>query len=305
MAITPQTELEANHPDTILRELSWVAKTDPLWTTGDTGLYRRLRGHFPDALSAIAETVALDWAWHGAPARLGRRFEALFTALLDATPEVSVLTHGLPIRDNLQTVGELDYVIAFEGQVIHLEIAIKFYAGLSDPVARKQPSGWVGPSCQDRLDLKMDHLVNHQLPLAEHPLTRSVFREMGLPLVTQSIGLIFGHLISPWSQPPVWPERLSETGRSFWCTHREAEDAFRTLSRPYGSTHGWAYVPRSTWIAPYQGVVTLPQAPQRLPMPEQADCYALCRKDVDPVERLRVFVMPNDFPARALEASQN
>ncbi len=301
MAITPQTELEANHPDTIRRELAWIRDVSPLWQHGPSEVIDRLLGALSPPDASLADEVALEWAWHGAPRRLGRRFESLFTALLERSPGLQVLTQGLPIREAQQTIGELDYVLELDGQVIHLEVAVKFYAGLESEEARASLKGWVGPSCQDRFDIKVRHLETHQLPLVEQPLAKAQLQALGVPEPTVSIGLIFGYLLTPWNKTRMLPEGVEAGLPSFWCTHRDAPAAFKYVSKAYGTSAGWAFLPRAAWIAPYCGPVTLPQSPKSVPVPEQADCYALSRKDGEGGELLRLFVMPNSFTERALE----
>lgn len=44
----------------------------------------------------------------------------------------------------------------------HWEVAVKFYL--------LHQGCWYGPNAEDRLDIKLDHMLNHQLPLSQHPL---------------------------------------------------------------------------------------------------------------------------------------
>ena len=64
------------------------------------------------------------------PKRLGRRFESLLTALFEQSEHVKLLGHGIVVKDQKQTIGELDYLIELPDRIIHLEVAIKFYAGI-------------------------------------------------------------------------------------------------------------------------------------------------------------------------------
>ncbi|CAI8355473.1 MAG: Uncharacterised protein [Gammaproteobacteria bacterium] len=161
---------DANHRDAIERELRWLLEARPIWSSGMDSDCVPLIKICNGSVTEIAENLANEWAWHGAPRRLGRRFESLLTALLEQTECVKLLGHGIIVKNQKQTIGELDYLIELPGRVLHLEVAVKFYAGIGSPIERTKKSAWVGPSCRDRLDLKINHLETHQLTMSETPL---------------------------------------------------------------------------------------------------------------------------------------
>ncbi|HAO75284.1 MAG TPA: DUF1853 domain-containing protein, partial [Pseudomonas sp.] len=53
------------------------------------------------------------------------------------------------------------------------ELAIKLYLGFG-PGDGSQHDHWLGPGNHDRLDLKLAHLRQHQLPLCNQPAARAV-----------------------------------------------------------------------------------------------------------------------------------
>lgn len=305
MAITPQRSLEANHPEQILLELQWILHTEPVWSSAPRTMWHTIRQACSQNLRPIAEQLAAEWLWHGAPRRLGRRFEALLTALFDASERIQLLTHQLPIRQGGDTLGELDFLIEVDGQVMHLEVAVKFYAGLGSVDFSGTHRAFVGPSCQDRLDRKVDHLLRHQLPLihSEHGLRALCGAQ--IPRPQSSVGLIFGDLLMPWRAEVALPADIIVTRPAHWCLHRESDVAIRALSRPYGSQYGWEFLPRDAWIGSYQGSPQLPQHPKALPRPEQADCYLLISHQSPHNERVRLFVMQDDFERSAKAATQS
>jgi len=97
--------------------------------------------------------------------RLGDRFEWLVEQWLQISPNYRCLARNVPIRQNKQTLGEMDFIIqeVATGKVIHLEVAIKFYLCKSDG---QSMDDWYGPSLIDRLDLKYAKLKNHQSQLS-------------------------------------------------------------------------------------------------------------------------------------------
>ena len=133
---------DANHADAIARELHWLLEAKPIWSS-DTELdCVPLKKICNGSMTEIAENLSNEWAWHGSPRRLGRRFESLLTALFEQSEHMKLLGHGIVVKDQKQTIGELDYLIELPGGVLHLEVAIKFYAGIGTPIERTKKSAW-------------------------------------------------------------------------------------------------------------------------------------------------------------------
>ena len=93
--------------------------------------------------------------------RLGKYFETLWFYWFDCHPRYDVLAHNLQIIIDGETLGEIDFILYDKKskKVLHWEVAVKFYLGLSDTV---QMSNWHGPNRRDRLDIKVNHLMNKQ-----------------------------------------------------------------------------------------------------------------------------------------------
>lgn len=132
---------------------------------------------------------------------LGVYFEALWRFFLLHDPNVTLLKCNQQIIDAGRTVGEFDmfYHCHRRNVTVHLELAVKFYLGL--PVHAdsdlQQPSFWLGPNCADRLDLKINHLRTHQLPLIGHSLARNWLAQEQLQPEIQEVALQ-GYLYYPW-----------------------------------------------------------------------------------------------------------
>ena len=286
---------EINHRDVIERELRWLLHAVPLWSSDPSIDCVPLSKICNGSVSQIADYLAKEWAWHGAPKRLGRRFESLMTALLEQTDTVKLLKHGLVIQEGKQTVGELDYLIATSSDILHLEVAIKFYAGIGYPNDRQSHTGWIGPSCQDRLDRKVNHICSHQLPLSGSRNGLMSLHKAGLPTPTIRLGLIYGYLLHPWTDANHKPDDIVTSQPAFWCTYDERLEATRKLIRPYSSDYGWTLVNRNQWISTFEGLAELPNLLKAIRVPEQADCYVLCPKRHVDIEKLRLFIMPESF----------
>ncbi|BDA79966.1 hypothetical protein LPTSP3_g28960 [Leptospira kobayashii] len=96
--------------------------------------------------------------------RLGRYFESLLEFIFLQSNHVQVLGKNVPIRNSERTLGEFDFLLKWEEENIHLEVALKFYLKL-----KKEPnlSSYIGPSGVDRLDLKLAKLLDNQMALSQ------------------------------------------------------------------------------------------------------------------------------------------
>jgi hypothetical protein len=296
---------DANHRDAIERELRWLLEAQPIWSSGVDSDCVPLMKICNGSVTEIADYLANEWAWHGAPKRLGRRFESLLTALFEQSECAKLLGHGIVVKDQKQTIGELDYLLELPDRILHLEVAIKFYAGIGTADDRGKTHAWIGPSCQDRLDLKIHHLRTHQLVMSQTALGRQSIADEDLIQPDASLGLIFGYLIEPWEDVGHFPIAINATTPAYWTTYREAEAAMRHLSRPYSTDYGWTCIERDQWIAPYFGQANLPLVIKSLDKPAQADCYVLTSRRGLTTEKLRLFVMHDDYATEACQAMQD
>lgn len=134
--------------------MDWVTHTPPLFQNqaplvGKVPFSKTTREHWPD--------------YCGNP-RLGFLYQHLCAQLFTATPFYNAVSEEIQLVDMDKTVGSLDFLTKNRktAQYEHWEVAVKFYLlhqGL-----------WYGPNPEDRLDLKLDHMLNHQLQLSQNPL---------------------------------------------------------------------------------------------------------------------------------------
>jgi hypothetical protein len=302
MSITHQIDADANHPAAIQQELLWLTQTSPLWCSGTRWLSERLAKLSDNALIEASHTLADDWAWHGPPKRLGRRFEQLLAQLFEQLPDLRLLSHAFAVQDGSRTLGEIDFLVDEQGAVHHLEVAIKFYAGIGSHSERTQARYWVGPSCQDRLDLKIQHLCEHQLILPSTDDGQRALQNANLPQPVQSTGFIFGHLLDPWNQAMARPHDIASVRHAYWAPYGEFQAAFRALARPFGGAYGWLPIPRARWLAMCHQGECIVRTPTHIERPEQADCYVLIPRDGGGTERVRLYIMPDTFEYAAYDA---
>ena len=96
--------------------------------------------------------------------RLGKRAEQFAFHYFRQLEGMKVLAQNIQLKKNKVTIGELDALLDWQGQFIHLEMVCKFY--LYDTSAgTSEIERWIGPNRKDSLIRKLKKLKNHQLPL--------------------------------------------------------------------------------------------------------------------------------------------
>lgn len=239
----------------LVRDLAWTLCSPPLlapagtgstWLDGDWG--QRAYEVSRDWLAHLDRRPdQLESALSRRPGRLGTYFEGLLDAWLawPDNPLYRRLYHGVPVRVGKQTVGEFDFIVEERatGEIQHWEVAVKFYLGIAPG---GQASNWVGPGLKDRLDRKLAHLLDHQLPLGRLPEAQPLLEALGVP-VPRPVCLVKGRLFYPanacladWAPSPAARGHL----KGWWMN---ATDFLRTFPDP---ALRWMRLPREHWLAP-------------------------------------------------------
>ncbi|MEO4048193.1 DUF1853 family protein [Pseudomonas sp. CAU 1711] len=234
-----------------VRDLAWALLSPPLLEGG------RLPLRHPLAASAWSQNPQLlaEWLLHqerepeallaqlaNGSSRLGRYYERLWQFALQAAPDIELLAANLPVRQGGHTLGELDLLLRDAEGVHHLELAIKLYLG-PERDAGEDADNWQGPSSDDRLGAKLEHLRRHQLPLSGSPAARSSLAGL-TELPASAAAWLGGYLFYPWQASCAAPHGYhSRHLRGRWLHRRDWPCAAPEQQH-------WQPLPRQSWLAP-------------------------------------------------------
>jgi hypothetical protein len=154
--------------------------------------------------------------------RLGIYFEQLWHFFLQQDPEIELVSHNLPIHHQGRTIGEFDclYYCHRRECHVHLELAVKYFlrlprAGVSDMTSAL--SDWVGPDNRDRLDLKLEQLLQRQILLGDQPAAQHALHNLNIVNLTKEIALK-GYLFqAPAPAPATAPNTAGPPGYNHDC----------------------------------------------------------------------------------------
>lgn len=280
----------------LVRDLAWAGFSEPLIIApGFSGAGLDMSAFWHGHLQALDEDPGPLCEFLGdAPAgRLGIYYERLWHYLLQQDPDSQLLAHNLPVSEGNRTIGEFDCLFWCNRRKahIHLELAVKFYLGV--------PAGnyWLGPGGRDRLDAKLQHMVQRQGRLGAHPAAREALAALGIEDFDSAVD-IKGYLFAPPAgmAPPDGHNPANPLRQ--WFTI----DEFSRMDPLPREWIGWQEIPRRRWLSPYRaadgplrdGDKIRQLLEHRLAGGGRPVQLAAC--DADGIERRRCFVTPRAWP---------
>ncbi|MFD1698745.1 DUF1853 family protein [Halopseudomonas phragmitis] len=298
---------QLRHP--VVRDLAWVALSAPLLGPGalplrdplDGSIWRSEPMRLHQALVQLErQPQRLDDVFANArDRRLGSYYERLWHMLLELAPDVRLLGHNITLHRQGRTLGELDLLLETpNGEVLHLELAIKFFLGYPQGVdtslSSSPASAWWGPDPQDRLDRKLNHMLTHQLPLG----VQLDLSDSAWPRVERSCAWLQGCLFYPAAQPMPRMIHATDTPQThLWCHVHQASERLPADSH-------WSPLAHKAWLMP-------PSSPSVVLSPDQIAAQLgglldsspggvmLWRIDdagTDPLQAQRLFLVSRHWP---------
>jgi hypothetical protein len=224
-------------------DLNWLLESQPLMlSTSEVSIFKP-----QDATPGTAPLVAQLSTYPAQPAyRLGKHFEDCVDRLFESSSTHHIIARNIVIQTPARTLGELDLIYQnSNAEVVHLELAIKFYLLNKGGT---QLTDFIGPAGHDRLDLKWDRLRQHQLPLSDTASVLDVLQHQSIPLPTRQQLLLTGMLFYAYEN---WRSTIVENiglnpqhQRGWWLEHHE----LCQLKTTAGPERGFVILPKWHWI---------------------------------------------------------
>lgn len=191
---------------------------------------------------------------------LGTYFESLWAFYLNAMPHIDLIARNLQVRTRKKTIGEFDFIILDHNsnQFIHQEIAIKFYLGIGKPNQYPFTDGqnlWYGPQCRDRLDLKMDKMLNSQIHLSTTEFGKRALQTLNIDTIETQL-VVRGYLFYPEDQSvtaPVFCNPAHLNGR--WVSLSQFLKEPESYLHPTQPNHGseaWQLLSKQSWLSRFE-----------------------------------------------------
>jgi uncharacterized protein len=155
--------------------------------------------------------------------RLGMYFEQLWHFFLQQDPATELIAHNVPVVLQGRTLGEFDciYYSHQRERHVHLELAVKYFLAVARSATNDTlgyAHEWRGPDNRDRLDTKLDKLLQRQILLGEHPAGKQTLLDLGIDELAKEVALK-GYLFQASSAAPPLPPGYNHDCRlSHWVT---------------------------------------------------------------------------------------
>lgn len=251
----------------VVRDLAWVMSSPGLMETSinndclvsDDWCQQTYSAHV-DYLNFLDKNPQplLDYLSGLKSYRLGFYFEALLGFWLEHILQSKPFIKNVPVFQDLKkagrkTLGEFDFLFGRKGEpwLQHWEATVKFYLQHQNEEGDVR---WFGPAGQDRLDIKLARIFDHQLRLSKTKEARSVVESI-LRAPVHPMAFIKGYLFYPagTGQGMLNEKAFTESYpaceisfrhlRGWWLRQGEAP-----LPKQFASAH-WMVLPKLHWLS--------------------------------------------------------
>ncbi len=255
--------------------------------------------------------------------RLGEKFERFWHFWLSECQGKKVVAADYQVQLKDRTLGAFDLLVdeshtsednGLENQSLsrfqqtiksrllsHYELTVKFYLNSSHG---SRMSDWYGPDQSDRLDKKINRMVEHQLKLSQYPATEKLLQQKRWQI--EKIygickGRLFWNAFTKTTTLPEWINPQVELG--FWCPASQ----FKAVQKQ--QLLQWYLLDKNDWFAPLnqKDVAEMGNLDEReLQEHIQKINRVVQIAGYDPVynrEQIRGFIVPDEWLVKLKEVS--
>ena len=193
------------------------------------------RAYFPEKIS-LDEVPTFHFSQ-----KLGHLYEDALEWVLEMSAQVDLLQRGAQVFQPLasggrHTIGEFDFILRINGELVHLELATKFYLEVRD----EHVVFWPGPDARDHWQKKRERMVMHQLRLSQREEARQfLLSAFGVNKI-KTFHLLYGCLFHHLDFAPVKVDGIAAAAH--WGKWLEVKDWDRAL----GDKRVWV-LPKHLW----------------------------------------------------------
>lgn len=250
--------------------------------------------------------------------RLGIYFEWLWRTLIDNSTQYNCLLQNQQVIDHKQTLGEFDFILQHQHQILHLEVAIKFYLNISHLIKSENDDFfqlsereelWRGPNCSDSLATKYNHLSKKQLKLSRLPAAQALLNANNID-APQAVFSLKGFLFNHWQHQGVKPKQYNEQHIDHhWLYIDELSHYLEEMKRNFQQPHTQLFlIDKFSWIRQSHQqlhTINIDEASAMLDKKDSPIMLAICTlensscalKKPKIIESQRFFVAPRCWPS--------
>lgn len=279
-----------------VRDLAWTIASPPLVSGNleDTHWwsYEECLAEFNDCLLGLQELERhpeplIQHLSHLKNKRLGSIFEGFISYWLTISPNYREIKQNIQIIEDKHTYGEVDFIIEDlrTYEVIHLEVAVKFYLGCTP---YEDAYRWFGTNTNDQLGKKIDHLKYHQTQLTKkHP---EKLKKYFPNKIDRRDCFVKGRLFYPEGSA-ISPQNIELNNhhlKGYWCYVDQRDESKEVIK-----------VNKSHWLAELNtsdiNELTFTTR-ETIAMIDRAECFVETKNNNDELsESRRIFYLPKTF----------
>lgn len=242
----------------VVRDLAWVIASPPLFINSeefkevkflDDDFFTKEFEKNRDLLNSLDDepTPLLEHVRQNNSRLLGKYFENLVGFWLLNSRDKKLLASNLQVRSGERTIGEIDFLFKDKLTDInyHLEAAGKFFMGFKDIPGW---SNFIGPNTNDRLDKKMNKLLNEQIKLCSKPLTKEILKEKNISEPVNPVvwfkGYLFYYHSNFRNESFTLPNSANPRHIKGWWFYQSAKYEIIESNK-----HQWVVLQRMDWVS--------------------------------------------------------